>query len=174
MVYREASLSVPDALEARLGPLGFVPSAPDERTARDAELGVVRWFHRKTWNTNRGVVLASAPRAVRRSLAYHVDVLRRVAGVVLGSSWWRQLGMQIVVEVEGALPPAAVLDGLVDKINHQGVLVQSVFAVDAQGAYTSARAWGQVVTGRFQDAIQAALDDVARGHTLRGSGEERP
>ena len=49
-----------------------------------------------------------------------------------------------------------------DKINTQGILVQSVFAIDrGSRASTSARTWGQVITGRFQDGIEAAIQDFA-------------
>ncbi len=138
--------------------MGFAVVAPDaERRA----LGVEQLYRRKTWNTNRGVVLASpAPAADLRT---YVETMRASAGGFLGSSWWNQLGLQVVLQLDG-LPPQPMLDTLVDKINTQGILVQSVFAIDRSSrASTSARTWGQVITGRFQDGIEAAIQDFARG-----------
>jgi hypothetical protein len=52
---------------------------------------------------------------------------------------------------------------LVAAYNTQGILVQSIFVVEPSTLErTSARTWGQVITGRFQDAIAQGIEDVAR------------
>lgn len=152
-MYRAATPTLASALEAKLAPHGFKAVDPD---AALAARGVRKLFHRKTWNTNRGVVLAE-PGALR--IAELVAIMRHEAGAFLGSSWWSQLGLQLVVVVEGArLPTEQELRPYVDAVNTQGVLIQSVFAVDpSTKQWTQARTWGQVVTGKFQDAIAAAL-----------------
>ncbi|MBX3232225.1 MAG: hypothetical protein KIT84_19075 [Labilithrix sp.] len=155
-MYRSAP-SLSSLLAERLGPLGFAEVAPDDE--RKAS-GVLALYRRKTWSTNRGVVLA-AP--TTPDLRAYVETMRASAGGFLGSSWWNQLGLQVVLEVAGPPPPSTELDRYVDKVNTQGILVQSVFAYDRTTRQsTSARTWGQVFTGRFQDAIQGALDALAR------------
>jgi hypothetical protein len=148
------------AIEARLGPLGFATVAIDE-SAR--ALGILHGYHRKTWNTNRAVFLAQLEPGADGELRRRVEVLRRESGRVFGSSWWSQLGLQLVLEVAGAPPPERVLQGLVAAYNTQGILVQSIFVVEPSTLErTSARTWGQVITGRFQDAIAQGIEDVAR------------
>ncbi len=160
-MYREGSPTLANALDLRLSPHGFAIVAPDQASTA---LGVVRGYHRKTWNTNRAVFLASLNSADEPGLRARVLELQRESGRVFGSSWWSQLGLQLVFEVEGAAPPRALLEDLVASFNTQGVLVQSLFAVQAGAStWTSARTWGQVITGKFQDAIAAALDDVVAG-----------
>jgi hypothetical protein len=151
-MYRASTPTLTSALEAKLAPHGFKTVDPDPSlTTR----GVRKLFHRKTWNTNRAVVLAE-PGDVR--FGELVERMRHEAGAFLGSSWWSQLGLQLVVVVEARLPTEQELGRYVDQVNTQGVLVQSVFAVDPTTAqFTQARTWGQMVTGKFQDAIAAAL-----------------
>lgn len=157
-MYREGSPTLANALDLRLSPHGFAIVAPDEASRA---LGVLRGYHRKTWNTNRAVFLARLESADEPALRAHVHALQRESGRVFGSSWWSQLGLQLVFEVEGAAPPRALLEDLVASFNTQGILVQSIFALQAGAStWTSARTWGQMITGKFQDAIGAALDDV--------------
>lgn len=54
-MYRAAAPPLALALEAKLAPHGFKTV---EANAELAERGVLKLWHRKTWNTNRGVVLA--------------------------------------------------------------------------------------------------------------------
>ena len=158
-VYREGIPTLAHALEARLSAFGFATVEPDE-TSR--ALGIVRGYHRKTWNTNRAVFLARLEPNDPTALRACVEERRRESGRVFGSSWWSQLGLQLVLEVSGALPSEAALQGLVAAFNTQGILIQSLFAVDPSTlGRTSARTWGQVVTGKFQDAIAQAIEDVA-------------
>ena len=143
-MYREAPATLFDALASKLAPFGFVPLGRE-------------YLHRKTWNTNRGVVLAR----LERDLASTIGALVVAARAPLKHSWWAQLGLQIVLETD-APPPASTLERLVDPINHQDILVQSVFAVGPDGTWTEARTWGQVITGKYQDAIASVLAERAR------------
>ena len=137
---------VATALEGALVPLGF--------EAVDAPDGCARGWVRKTWNTNRGVVLvqqADLPRwAAREKLRVGKD---------LGYfPFFYGLGLQVVCVAPGVVTDAAVLQTLVDKIDNQRCIIQSVFALDPQtGALGPGRTWGQVFTGKFQDAIAHAL-----------------
>lgn len=153
-MYRTPSPELAAALEARLGPLGFARVPVDETAGARGVRGA--WL-RKTWNTRRGVLLVRLEGAP--ALPAVVEALRAEGERLLGSSWWSQLGLQLVLDVD-AVPPE--MTGLVDAVNTQGVLVQSVFAVDlATGAMRETRTWGQVITGRFQDAIAAVLAELA-------------
>lgn len=159
-MYREGPAPLAHQLEARLGPLGFMTVPPSEELRA---LGVEVCFRRKTWNTNRGVVLATAPSArVGGDLRGYAERLRADVGRFLGSSFWNQLGLQLVLVTEA--PSRDALAGIVDRINTQGVLIQSVFAVDLVTKEHAAEAtWGQAFTKRFQDAIGAALAAFAGG-----------
>jgi len=153
-MYRQPPIALFDVLSARLTPMGFVAL---ER----------KWLHRKTWNTNRGVVLSSL--RATSELGDAVARLREEAKSRLAHSWWSQLGLQIVFELEaGALPPQELIALLVDQINSQGVLIQSIFVLDPTTHETrEARTWGQLITGKFQDAIAAALADFASHDSTR-------
>lgn len=152
--YRQ-SPSLLEALERHLAPMGFATVPPDDALRA---LGVVQMHRRKNWNTNRGVALA---RLGTRGLAEYVELLRNEVGKGLGSSWWNQLGLQLVLEVGGQPASKDELLALVAKINTQGVLIQSVSTYEGTtGTFTHGRTWGQVITGRFQDGICAALEDV--------------
>lgn len=145
MTYRQGAKTLAACLEEKLAPHGFKSLSVPPHVA---EIGVTHMFHRKTWNTNRAVVIS----ALRAPPARAVEQLREIAGNAIGSSWWSQLGMQIV------FTSLAKLDGLVDPVNTQGILVQSVFAIDDTTLESAEhRTWGQVFTGRFQDAIAAAI-----------------
>jgi len=155
-MYRAGPSPLAHVLEAKLGPHGFATRDPDESLA---QRGILKLFHRKTWNTNRGVVLGDPGQT---PIADFVQRQRYEAGPFLGSSWWSQLGLQVVLAIEGApLPSVEQLGSLVDAVNTQSILIHSVFALDAStGEWRQARTWGQVVTGKFQDAIAAAITEV--------------
>lgn len=135
------------AVQELLGPHGFLPvpcAHPD----------VVHAWTRKTWNTNRGVVLIHertpevwAPQnkiAVGRALGYF--------------PFFYGLGLQVISVAPGVTLDDDVLKGAVDRIDNQRCIVQSLFTLDPSTLELGeARTWGQVVTGRFQDAVAAAL-----------------
>jgi hypothetical protein len=158
--FRDDLPTLGHALTLRLAPHGFRTVEPDEG---GRSVGIARAFHRKTWNTNRGALLVVVPSLEATTMGARVESLRREGERLLGSSWWSQLGLQLVFEVESsALPNASHLSSLVDAVNTQGVLVQSIFAIHTQsGARVEARTWGQLITGKFQDAIALALADAA-------------
>ncbi len=156
-----------DALEPALAPLGF-------RTAASPE-GVAAAWVRKTWNTNRAVVLVERD---ADDLGPWAQANKLRIGTALGYfPFFYGMGLQVV----GIVPSAAGADGFtkngaplvlsldddalgayVDRIDNQRCIIQSLFAVDRAGHVAQARTWGQLVTGRFQDAIARTLDDAAR------------
>ncbi len=111
----------------------------------------------KTWLCNRGVVLVESDTAVQTAQDIKLSVGEQLGRV----PFFYGMGLQVVVA--GALPPEETLGSAVDAIDNQLSIVQSVFVVDLeQGAYVSHRTWGQVVTGKYQDAIDLAIGELLR------------
>jgi hypothetical protein len=154
-LYRTAPRSTLDVLEEHLAPHGFVRVGSD-------------YLHRKTWNTNRGVALSRVEADF--DLRRQVGQMRKRAAAPLGHSWWAQLGLQLVLEQNGPPTSEDVLQRFVDGYNHQGVLVQSIFVLDATtGQWRQARTWGQFITAKYQDAIAAALEEIRKHRERSGS-----
>ena len=97
-MYREAHSTLAHVLEAKLSPHRFKTVEP---TGELSMRGVKKLFHRKTWSTNSGVVLAE-PGVV--ALTDYIACIRREAGPFLGSSWWNPLGLQVVLVMTDAAP----------------------------------------------------------------------
>ena len=69
-----------------------------------------------------------------------------------------ELGLQMIIVGPGLLAWSANLDGFLDKINNQRVILQSLHIVDLTARNSvSARTWGQAITGRYQDAIENGI-----------------
>ena len=154
-MYREGRSPLMHVLEAKLAPHGFKMVAPsDELTTR----GVKKLFHRKTWSANRGVVLAD-PGVV--ALEDYIARMRHEAGAFLGSSRWNPLGLDVVlVMTDAAVPPLRALEACVDNLDRHGVAIRSVFALDpSAGRWAAGRTW-HFFTGKNQDAIAAAIEEV--------------
>lgn len=136
------------ALEQALVPLGFKP--------REGGTFLAGWT-RKTLGTNRGVAVVRLPDGIDpvAFVAANRANLARDLGYV---PMLYRIGIQLVLLGK---PGASPLDGAVDRINNQRIIVQSVCVVDlAEGTVTAARTWGQIITGRFQDAIGAAIHGI--------------
>lgn len=178
---------VREALEEALGAMGFGP--PKQPLVLERPQVVSAWV-RKTWNTNRAVVLLEAPpgedlaalgQATKKALAKQLGYLLflytlGIQVVWVGRGLRGQGGAKLDEPgLEGAgardnpyAPPAAPLerqapsfgelDKGVDRLDNQWGIIQSVFVFDLEtGERWQARTWGQVVTGRFQDAIWETL-----------------
>lgn len=147
--------ALPGALEARLGEQGFVRK---EHPVQVEDLSWDGLWVRKTFNTNRAAALlrlppGAHPGQLSRRLALPIG---RVAGYL---TFLYPVGLQLVWVGRGCLRDD--LQTYVDAIDTQRSVLQSIFVLDLDGPRTcQARTWGQVITGRFQDAIQAALDDA--------------
>ena len=121
---------------------------------------------RQTFNTNRAVVVVSPASVPADFRAYMNAVSRGVASRCGYIPFLWGVGIQFVAVAPGitAIDPAKHV-ALVD---NQWAIVQSIFLVDPErGEYRSSRTWGQLFTGRFQDAIEAVL---ARHFLAAGSG----
>lgn len=132
-----------------------------QRRPRLAESGVVTLWQLRTWNLNRAVALVN-PVSPVNDLARFCQTLKwTVARDTFLIPSFYEVGLQIVIAADGLRDlwkPNPALPGLVDRISNQIVVLQSVFTVDtAHREYHAVRTWGQVVTGRFQDAIEDGI-----------------
>jgi len=143
--------SLADALASDLADHGF-----EDRPCTHGRAWV-----RKTWLTNRGVVVLELPGG--QDPAAFVDARKFEVGKELGYLFFLYgMGLQVVLVGQSQ----ASLDGAVDLVDNQQCIVQSVHLVDpVAGTRRSHRTWGQVITGTFQDALQASIDRFLEGRS---------
>jgi hypothetical protein len=146
--------SLLQAIEDELGPHGFAP-----RSIAPSFDGIeiaAAWV-RKTFNTNRAAIALRLPDGTHPGPVS--ERLKIPLGKALGYfPFFYGIGLQLVWLGADVGPLSPALDAFVDKIDNQRSIVQSLFVVDlARGTVESARTWGQVVTGKFQDAIERGL-----------------
>ena len=68
------------------------------------------------------------------------------------------IGTQLVLIVSGPTPTKIDPGSYVDKYDNQWSIIQSVFIVHPEvGLVATARTWGQRISGKYQDAIEAML-----------------
>ena len=68
------------------------------------------------------------------------------------------IGTQLVLVVSGATPEKIGPERYVDKYDNQWSIIQSVFVIRSDsGLVATARTWGQRISGKYQDAIEAVL-----------------
>lgn len=122
----------------------------------DSDLALV--LKRQNFNTNRAIAVVELDALPPDFGAFVRDVRLRVAKqcgyiVVL----W-PIGIQLVVVAPGLSTYGIDPSNYLAVIDTQWALVQSIFLVDPRsGTYQGARTWGQFVTGKWQDAIEAVL-----------------
>jgi len=133
---------------------GFRPVADPSRTIAGADL----LLKRQTWNTNRAVALVSSP-STPEPLGPFLKVLRRRVAFRCGFfPVLYGVGVQVVLLAPGFRKAGVDPAGYVASIDNQWAIIQSLFLVDTvENSYASARSWGQVVTGKYQDAIAEVL-----------------
>ncbi|HEY4640321.1 MAG TPA: hypothetical protein VII75_03180 [Thermoanaerobaculia bacterium] len=155
-----AAESIAPRLVAGLQQFGFQRVAiPVGREHEFADTRLI--MKRQTWNTNRAVVLTSL-QSIPADFKEYLIVLRNRTAVLckyIPVLW--EIGIQVVVVAPGLADPAKYV-ALVD---NQWAIIQSVFLIDPLKAeYRWARTWGQVITGKFQDAIDRVLaEDFRKG-----------
>lgn len=136
-----------DALANRMEPLGYVRV--------ECEGAVAAW-RRQKWGTNRALVVVELPEGVDVEEFVHRE--KYVLGKRIGYfPVFYGLYMQLVLVGW----TDADLSGCVDKIDNQRAIVQSCHVVDVERKRSvSSRTWGQILSGEFHDAIEAAIEDV--------------
>ena len=141
------------AIDQALGPLGFLP-----RPAPALVHTCLGAWTLKTWLVNRGVIVIDAPDPAQAAQRVKLE-----AGEQLGRvPFFYGMGLQVVVL--GPLIPQGQLEQAVDKIDNQRCIVQAIWVVDLDaGEMVSHRTWGQVVSAKYQDAIEGAIQSFLRG-----------
>lgn len=142
-------------LESALAPHGF------RRIKEDQSGGLCRAIlKRQTINMNRAVAVVDidafpsdpAPllKKLKKEVAYRCGFVPFFYGI----------GTQLVLVVSGPIPAKIEADRFVDRYDNQWSIIQSVFFIRRGiGLVATARTWGQRITGKYQDAIEASLTE---------------
>lgn len=118
----------------------------------------IKIWKRKTWNTNIAIALISFPKSDKNTGEYAKKIKSELGKEIGYKVFLYPLGLQIVFFGNDILKFTKNLDKYVDKIDTQTVVLQSIFVVDISSrTYRSTRTWGQVFTGKFQDAIEESI-----------------
>lgn len=143
-------------------PHGFVRFAPGV----DGLPWIAAW-KRKTWNTNRGIALLSAPSDIASALDYARAVEGPVGKAIGYLPFFYEVGLQMVLTGPGLVAKAKGLKEALAKINSFTVVLQSLHAVDPEGRVAlSTRTWGQFVSGPWIDAIERGIAAFLGGGEL--------
>jgi hypothetical protein len=115
-------------------------------------------WKRKTWNTNRGVALLEIADASMPLSQLAAGVQLPVGEMIGYITFLYPLGLQLILAGRGFASQPEQLKPVLDKIDTQTIILQSLHAIDLNSLTSiSVRTWGQVFTGRFQDAIEEAI-----------------
>jgi hypothetical protein len=133
---------------------GFRPVSTRKYLASEVAL----LLKRQTFNTNRAVVVIRLRQLEEDFDSYLKQLRRGVARECGFIPFFWGIGIQVVVLVDDLREWPPSLSRYLAVIDNQWAIVQSIFIVDRRrGEYRSARTWGQVISGKFQDAIDAVL-----------------
>jgi hypothetical protein len=140
-------------LQSALEPMGF-------RRIKEGDVGCVcgTIWKRQNLNMNRAVAVIHLD-ALPEDLAPLLKKVKKEAAFRCGFfPFFYGLGTQLILIVAGSISQKPEVLRYVDKIDNQWSIIQSIFVVQADsGLVDSARTWGQIFTGKFQNAIMAAL-----------------
>ncbi|HEY0372276.1 MAG TPA: hypothetical protein VGD79_09760 [Thermoanaerobaculia bacterium] len=143
--------------------LPFVPALIDAleafRFRRVEHANSELLLKRQTFNMNRAVVVVNLPAVPFDFRAYRDSLRRDVAQTCKYIPVLWGIGIQLIAVAPGIL--SIDPSQHIDVVDNQWAIVQSLFLVDPdRREYRSARTWGQVFTGKYQNAIETVL----RGH----------
>lgn len=142
-----------------LSTLGFRPIESPDRLIS----GCVYLSRRQTLNANRAVCVIDIETLPDDMEYFLKQVRNKVAVKVRFFPFLWGLGLQVVLVSPGATKFKAHLSDYVAKVDNQWAIIQSVFFVDpVKAEFISARTWGQIVTGKFQDEISRQLSACYR------------
>ncbi len=151
-----------DQLDRALSPHAFVRMNAVPDVAVPVNVSAV--WRRRTWNTNRAVVMVPFIDAGDHPGEFARNIRMEIGKAVGYKAFFYPVGLQLVMCGSGFLEKALGLEKFVDKIDNQRVVLQSIHAVDfSVGRCLSVRTYGQVVTGRFQDAIELGIRNCLKG-----------
>ncbi|MDA3963490.1 MAG: hypothetical protein PF961_22120 [Planctomycetota bacterium] len=113
---------------------------------------------RQTWNTNRAIVVVSLDQTPDDFHDYLKQLRRSVAFKCRFFPYFWGIGIQAIIVAPGISNSDIVPSQHVAVIDNQWAIIQSIFLADpADNTYQTGRTWGQLVTGKFQDAISNSL-----------------
>src|SRR4051812_26440050 len=152
-----AAESIAPRLVAGLQQFGFQRVAiPAGREHEFADTRLI--LKRQTWNTNRAVVLTSLQSIPADFKEYLIGLRNRTAVLCKYIPVLWGIGIQVVVVAPGLTDAGIDPAKYVALVDNQWAIIQSVFLIDPlKGEYRGERTWGQVITGKFQDAIERVL-----------------
>jgi hypothetical protein len=140
-------------LESALAPMGF---RRVKEGGADSVCSTI--WKRQTLNMNRAVAVVHLD-ALPDDLAPSLKKVKKEAAFRCGFfPFFYGIGTQLVLIIDGAISQKLDVLRCVDKFDNQWSIIQSIFVVQSgTGLIESGKTWGQVFTGKFQDAILAAL-----------------
>jgi hypothetical protein len=150
---------IQDELVTFMATHGFreVPLQPGSLTE------IVLLLKRQTWNTNRAIVVVNFQTIPADFNNFMVRLRSEVARRCGYIPYFWGIGIQVVAVGSGFASSGISPENYVALVDNQWAIVQSVFLVDSTSrTYRSGRTWGQVITGKFQDAIDAVLSRYFR------------
>lgn len=125
--------------------------------------GCVHLSKRQTLNTNRAICVIEIKELPDDMESYLKSIRNKVAMKVGFFPLLWGLGLQVVLVCPNAAGLNAQISKFVAKVDNQWAIIQSIFFVDPiKAEFISARTWGQVVTGKFQDEIFSQLSQCYR------------
>jgi hypothetical protein len=158
---------LPDLVTA-LAKHDFRPVPSTSNTLSD----VTVLLKRQTWNSNRAIVVV-APSQIPVDLSTYLRSVGKSVAFGCGfiPFFWG-IGIQVIVVAPGIAHGDLDPGKYVSRFDNQWAIVQSVFLVDAdRQSFRAARSWGQIFTGKIQDAITDILArhfTVSKGSTNHG------
>ena len=118
---------------------------------------------RQTFNTNRAVVVVRMQDIGPDFPAYLKALRSGVARECGFIPFFWGIGIQVVVLADNLGDAKTNPSRHLAVLDNQWAIIQSIFLVDlTHGEYSWARTWGQVITGKFQDAINDVLSQQFR------------
>jgi len=113
---------------------------------------------RQTLNMNRAVAVVDVDALPDKPLSLLKQIKKEVAFRCGFFPFFYGIGTQLVLVVSAATPEKIGPEGYVDRYDNQWSIIQSVFIVRPEaGLVATARTWGQHISGKYQDAIEAIL-----------------
>lgn len=132
-------------------------------TRQKVPSNVLLLLKRQTFNTNRAVVVVRFDQVEADFRAYLKQLRSGVARECGFIPFFWGIGIQIVVLADDLGETRFNPSQYLAVLDNQWAIIQSVFLVDLTRAeYSAARTWGQVITGKFQDAIDRVLSQQFR------------
>ena len=157
----ERSILLAEWINEAVAPHGFRRL---DKVLTGTSLDWVGAWKRKTWNTNRGIALLRLPPDAQHAGEYALDIRKAVGKPIGYIPFLYELGLQLVLCGEGVRQKATNLDRYVTPVNNSTVLLQSLHLVDLNtGESVSSRTWGQVITGKWIDAIESGISTFRSG-----------